>query len=831
MGRGESANSKRCAFFLSALLATFLLPLVSATGGGAVIDVSTFSLEDFATTEESTYELEFTVVELLSSSAEVEVQVELSSLDGTVFDTQSQNVTLSADSSQLVQFSLTDIPYGYTVVHVELLGELGSPNATQALTLNRTLQRLQPIDISLASEGQILLNGMTSAGQPTGNVTIHDGDYLQTEVAVINDGDFSWSGYLSSSLFSNGSYENQTTPLLEVEPLSSTIVLINSTLALREGLANLMLELNDSGDGNSADESRQVMFQVSPPPLPLVTLSIEFLSLDAVAGDSISWNLSIANTGAKAFDGTLTCTFGSSILFDGMIEVLVQESVTEVLTSTSRPDVLTCFVNGMRIDNASVSLVSLSYDVESAAFESAGSSSPALLNGPWHKGDMAVFSMLVRNHGELPGSVALVCESNGQSYVSEDLLLDIDAAGEITVQVPLSLEGEQPVNWSLRSPDGSIDAGLNGTLLVPVGVQQTLAPMITSVTWDAEKGVEFGWSIEMSEGIDRPVRIRLGYSASGLEVYPLDYQVLLPAGISTGTQTLGFIGAEKVSIRATAVNWTTGFGFSSYTLSVPDERPLHSIQFNPISVPNRPLPGETSIVSILVSNTGDADSGAGYLVISTAEGSFLGEQSTLSVASNSEVSYPFSVSWPDGQSVSLKATWIVGEERFDASNTFQSGEVVVDETSFSPPWFGLLGGLFGAIAIGACIRIYQNRQVGSSKPKPVKEKSNRSKTAQTRSADVEKIQIGCPECGRQLRVPSDYGGQVRCPDCENRFEVEPRVEHADEVEEEVEEVEERTTDEKVEVHCPECQQSLRIPQGYAGSIRCPACEEVFSAEQ
>ena len=181
-----------------------------------------------------------------------------------------------------------------------------------------------------------------------------------------------------------------------------------------------------------------------------------------------------------------------------------------------------------------------------------------------------------------------------------------------------------------------------------------------------------------------------------------------------------------------------------------------------------------------------------------------------------------------------KATWIVGEERFDATNTFQSGEVVVEEASFSIHLGSdFLAVLLVPVAIGACIRIYQNRQVGSSKPKPVKEKSNRSKTAQTRSADVEKIQIGCPECGRQLRVPSDYGGQVRCPDCENRFEVEPRVEHADEVEEEVEEeeVEERTTDEKVEVHCPECQQSLRIPQGYAGSIRCPACEEVFSAEQ
>ena len=39
------------------------------------------------------------------------------------------------------------------------------------------------------------------------------------------------------------------------------------------------------------------------------------------------------------------------------------------------------------------------------------------------------------------------------------------------------------------------------------------------------------------------------------------------------------------------------------------------------------------------------------------------------------------------------------------------------------------------------------------------------------------------------------------------------------------------TDGKVEIHCPECTQSLRIPEDYTGSVRCPACEEVFSAEQ
>ena len=68
MGRGQTGNSKVVAFCLSALFATFLLPLVSASGGGAVIDVSTFSLQDFATTEQSSYGLEFTVTELLRAT-------------------------------------------------------------------------------------------------------------------------------------------------------------------------------------------------------------------------------------------------------------------------------------------------------------------------------------------------------------------------------------------------------------------------------------------------------------------------------------------------------------------------------------------------------------------------------------------------------------------------------------------------------------------------------------------------------------------------------------------------------------------------------------------
>ena len=90
------------------------------------------------------------------------------------------------------------------------------------------------------------------------------------------------------------------------------------------------------------------------------------------------------------------------------------------------------------------------------------------------------------------------------------------------------------------------------------------------------------------------------------------------------------------------------------------------------------------------------------------------------------------------------------------------------------------------------------------------------------------MQVGCPECARQLRVPASYSGTVRCPDCSNRFDVSSRDESPQEEEEE-EEVEEIEEQEKKEVSCPDCSQALRVPTDYSGSVRCPACKVVFKA--
>ena len=63
------------------------------------------------------------------------------------------------------------------------------------------------------------------------------------------------------------------------------------------------------------------------------------------------------------------------------------------------------------------------------------------------------------------------------------------------------------------------------------------------------------------------------------------------------------------------------------------------------------------------------------------------------------------------------------------------------------------------------------------------------------------------------------------PDCEHSFHT-----SADETNEVVkEEPQEKPSDGKKEVSCPDCAQSLRIPESYTGSVRCPACKAVFKS--
>ena len=124
-------------------------------------------------------------------------------------------------------------------------------------------------------------------------------------------------------------------------------------------------------------------------------------------------------------------------------------------------------------------------------------------------------------------------------------------------------------------------------------------------------------------------------------------------------------------------------------------------------------------------------------------------------------------------------------------------------------------------------------EVGDSTEPPSKSKPSDSRTNQ------EKVEVQCPKCDRRLRVPSDYSGSVGCPDCSNKFEVQGVAQHEREQEStDSAQADAAATpskpqpskDGKIEISCPDCAQTLRIPSSYDGSVRCPACTKVFKAK-
>ena len=139
-------------------------------------------------------------------------------------------------------------------------------------------------------------------------------------------------------------------------------------------------------------------------------------------------------------------------------------------------------------------------------------------------------------------------------------------------------------------------------------------------------------------------------------------------------------------------------------------------------------------------------------------------------------------------------------------------------------WAGILGGLAVSSLIVLTIRLREN---SNKQPKKQKSEVKSLKKQAAKLSDI-KIEIGWPVCSRQLRVPENYQGSVRCPDCSHSFDVGTEVDE-EEVQEE-DEVIENNNDGKIEISCPECSQSLRIPESYDGSVRCPSCKMIFKSK-
>ena len=832
MGESMSSSNIVTNLVCALLIAVILAPLVSASGGGAVIDVSSILLGEMETFEDSSLEVPFTIVEQSGLDAEIEVNVVISTLEGTELHNQSTNYTVLAFGSTPVNYTFSNMPYGYSNLVVTMAGDLGTEDSNNVTGFNRTIQRLRPAQLSI--EG-IELIPVNFNGAPTGNATLRDGDYLIISASMENLGDLQWSSDVTASIngqevleshMSNITFGGAITTNAQFYSSSSfneTSSDINSHYTVNLSIAN--------PPSSQSELFHTSTFEVGPPPLARIDMELVHLNTDVTAGGLAQWNLSIANTGEVDYNGTLSCIFsGGEIEHSQPLELANSTNTTISISASARPGTLTCQTDGQRVWDDSISSVSSILSMTAAAFEAAGSSTPAVLGGPWHKGDMATFSMLVRNHGDSDGLVQLRCEINGVVSLSEPLSLALDAAGEVSVSIQMTATGQNQVNWSLVSSNGAIDIGLEGVLNIPVLEQQSLAPQISTVEWDSVDGISFTWQIDLDNGVEREIQLRLGYDSGGSEIYPFDSLITVFPGLTTGQYVIGHVDADKVVIRINSINWTIGPGPTSAIKSVPSERPEYSVEMNPLSSPRDPTFGDETSITIKISNTGLVDGISGQILLVDGNGNLLVQSETDLLLAGEEKEITLTINWPSGSEVTLTAKWSIDQSILTSSQSYTSGVSTSSSQSYEIPFIGIISGLAIAGAVILVMRLKNSsseRTSSSSKTKNKTPKAKKpiAKSKTSASSTDRKVQVGCPECARQLRVPASYSGKVRCPDCSNRFDVNSRDESPQE-EEEVEEVEKQ---EKKEVSCPDCSQSLRVPSDYSGSVRCPACKVVFKA--
>ena len=827
----DESNSFRVATFCFILTLLFLFPLPHAVAdqSGVTIESDSINLSDFQTTDDDYYNLEFnlsTTNDGLGQNFIGQIHIETSAIDGTVLSNITLNYNLNEGDVESVSANLSLPNYGYTVITVGLSGDVGVESGSHLLTFQRTVHRLKPLNISIGAISSILLESVDSSGTLTGNTSLGDGDYVQFQIPIVNDGDYNWTGNLTIVLDNGINTEQQSTQELTITGMDTMIAFFNSSNQVFEGSFSVSTSLNGMIDDYTIDNYQNFTVQVNPPPLPLLSTSISYVSQELISGENLEITLTSYNNGTVDYSGFQTCLFNDEIVYDSSTNISGSNSIVTAFSIIVKPGELECYFYGQRIDDNSLNITSIIFEVESALFEYAGTFSPSTTDGPWHVGDDATFSLLVRNTGSKQGNVALRIESSSVTYQGDLVTLEPDQAGEVTITVPLLISGTQQLNWSLYTTNGDIADGINGIIFIPISDRQQYDLSLYDVNWDTEQGLSAKWAFNLSQGIDREMNLKLGYGSSSQDSFVYDVDMYLSEGQTSGSINFGFVEGDYVIIRAQEINWTAASSFSSFTKSIPQDRPEYSLSFNSQSNPNRPVAGESASVSLLLENKGEIDGYNGILILFDSDGNKLGESPVGAISTDSSQTVSFNFNWPKGDEVKLTAKWDFGGESITAEQNFLSTKQTQESSDdFTIPWTGILSGL----AISALV-ILAVRIKGDSTTKPKKTSKKESEKPTNQLSDV-KIEIGCPVCSRQLRVPENYRGSVKCPDCSNSFEVDETEEesHDDNQQETPDEIAEQKNDGKIEISCPECSQSLRIPESYDGSVRCPSCKTIFKS--
>ena len=811
-------------FMAGLLLCSVLsLPMVQASSGAILMEESSLFFDDSSTFLGNSTNVSLDLVEENNSAGMVYLNSTLVDLSGQILWTQNQSHTLSGNEIKAVLIQLVDLDIGYMELHLKLFGDVGESSSGFVSETIVSLQRLAPSAIDFVGTSAITLSAIDSTGEYTANSTIRQGDFVLAEIPIENFGDV--AGTASFVLDVMQETWNETIHYVDVlvNGTSSVVLEFESTYRSTEGNLWMNVSMNESVS------SLSVVATIGPPPLPNATISLEILTENVTSGSDVSFNITLSNLeGERSFDGRTICDFQESEVYNQSIIISIDEVVSDVLTFTARPGILECiFINDRNGATSDGMAMFTLEDLDSAIFDGAGPSGLALIGGPWHVDDTIDVSLLLRNQGNSTGQAELEIRSSLNVLIANSsLTLEQGQAGDIALSFSLTQSGLEEYHWMVRSSDGIVLEGLNGSFFVDVALEQAMFAEVIAIEEEGE--VTIGWNVSIDNGVPRDVKLRYGYRISGTDVFVSEQIVTLGSGIASGQTPMGEVPGTEVILRMDPVGWTASTTSYIATASLSGEEPIYSMSINPVTIPREMEEGGLATVTIDIQNSGQLTGPSGEMLLIDSDGSILAKTttSTMTAGSTSKIDLSFEV--PTGTELLLTAQWTYAGTVLESEKSFSVQEKVVEE-GFEVPWVAIGGGIAtsAAIILVLHLRRTSESEIGTSE----KKKKEKKKVVKK---EVESVERSCPSCQRTLRIPGDYSGTVRCPDCSEKFHVEAeQTEESFDLDEELDSIEENEpeakTETKVEIGCPKCSSKLRVPSSYTGSVRCPSCSEVFSA--
>ncbi len=756
-----------------AMLLLVSIPTASASGDGLLLDADSFSIQGHL--EEGAGNITFSV-DVISHDVASLGYLTMEFLDGTSLPLASDNrsLNLTADQTENHQFTIPNVPVGQYSLTLTLGGAVGVSFANHTDEISLFVRRLAPADPSVEDPAIWDIVPVDGTGEATGNGSFRDGDSGYALVEVSNSGEVEWNGSLGFAVGTG----NWTVLNLTVAGQDSATA--NFTIPTLQESASTELRVDLDGSISNTTIS------VGPPPLARLSLTGSADMPSPALGDSVAWQLNFSNSGEADWSGTLECVFSGASLLNMSNSVPAGQTDSVNFSLTARPGVLDCaLTGGARIHDDSTPNLSHTYDMDAAHFSSAGSAGLSIEGSNFHVGDILSGSLIVHNGGDLSGSARLQLSDSGASADGALRQFEVGHSLQLTSDLTLSSGfGSRTIQWVVVSEDGLVDTNLSGSVEVYVAPPQRLDVALKSNEWTARDGLVTELSITLSEGRSRTIQLTVGHSDGDDNTTVVSTEVTLSPGQRTLTFSLGDPEtADSVWVSIDSVGWTPLFASqlqATGEASPPDLQPSVTLG---VASPAVPIAGQSTTVAYTLSNAGSGATTEGRLsLVASSTNEVIWTEDSPSVQGGGSDSGTITIdSWPGGNAVDLELTWTVNGIEETAFKSYPSKSTTM-VSSFEIPWAALIYGTIAGIVIASITRFVFSWQDGDPEDKAALKEKRRAARARAReqvksgradsAAPTEKQEVHCPSCDQMLRVPSDYSGIARCPACRHQFGVE-----------------------------------------------------------